>query len=323
MDRILVVGGAGYIGSVLCSRLLSLGFRVRALDRLSFGGAPLLSCVGHKLFEFVGTDLRDRVATNSALEGVDAVVALAAIVGDPACRQQPAEAESINLEGICALAEWSRSKGVRRFLLASTCSNYGVTSDGVPATEEDLLNPLSLYARTKVETERVVLALANGTFEPVGLRFATAFGMSPRMRFDLLVNEFTRDAVCDGEFEVYGEQFWRPYVHTHDLARAIVAVIQAPGSQVSGEVFNVGGDDENYTKREIAELIVQEVPGTRVKTVPQQDDPRSYCVSFAKIQSTLGFLPEYTVAEGVREIVAVLRAGIIADAHCPIYRNSP
>lgn len=278
--------------------------------------------IPHPDFDFVRGDIRDEDIVLRALEGVESVVSLAAIVGDPACKQEPEEAQAINYSGTCQLARISKQKGVRRFLFASTCSNYGLSDTSSLATEDSPLNPLSHYAQTKVEVEKAILGLATSSFQPVILRFATAFGCSPRMRFDLLINEFAMEAFLNRKLIVFGEQFWRPYIHIHDISRAICQCIDASKDDLGGEIFNVGGDDLNFTKREIVDFILHEIPGTSIGKVEQAEDPRSYRVSFSKIKSALGFEPEWTVISGIREILTILSKGIINDPFDPIYRNS-
>jgi nucleoside-diphosphate-sugar epimerase len=318
---ILVTGGAGYVGSIVVNELLGRGHRVRALDVLLHGnGSSLMLWSGNPGFEFVRGDVRDPAARARALEGVAGVVHLAAIVGDPACSRQPELAREVNLDATRALlAEAARAK-VQRFLFASTCSNYGRIDNGALADEELELNPVSLYAETKVAAETDVLAHANG-MAPTCLRFATVYGTSPRMRFDLTVNEFARDLAIKDELVVYGEQFWRPYIHVRDAARAIVSVLEAPASVVGGEVFNVGDTRENYRKLDIVDLLRERFPAGRVEFVHRDEDPRDYRVSFEKFARTIGFEAERSVPTGIDEVIALLRSGLVDDPYDPSYRN--
>ncbi len=257
----------------------------------------------------------------AALEDVDRVVHLAAIVGDPACSREPDLAREVNHDATVALIDDARTAGVDRFIFASTCSNYGKLEGDAFATEEFDLAPVSLYAETKVAAELEVLASANGKLAPTCLRLATVFGTSPRMRFDLTVNEFTRDVALDKDLVVYGEQFWRPYVHVRDAARALATVLEAPREQVSGEVFNVGATDENYRKLDIVGLLEERFPEARVEYVHKDEDPRDYRVSFEKVSSTLGFEVERRVANGIDEVVALVNSGLLDDPYASIYRN--
>ena len=319
----LVTGGAGYVGSIVVDELLARGHRVRVVDSLLHGSVPsLLLAWGKEDFEFVRGDVRDRSLMAEALKDVDKVVHLAAIVGDPACSREPDLAREVNQGATIALLEDARSAaGVERFIFASTCSNYGKLEGDTYATEEFDLAPVSLYAETKVAAELQVLAAANGKLAPTCLRLATVFGTSPRMRFDLTVNEFTRDVALDKDLVVYGEQFWRPYVHVRDAARAVATVLDAPREQVSGEVFNVGDTDENYRKLDIVGLLQERFPEARVDYVHKDEDPRDYRVSFDKVRLKLGYEVERRVADGIDEVVALMQSGLVEDPYASIYRN--
>jgi nucleoside-diphosphate-sugar epimerase len=320
--RVLVTGGAGYIGSVLVDELLARGHRVRVFDTLLHGSvSSLLLLWGHEEFEFVRGDVRDRASCAGAVDGVDAVVHLAAIVGDPACARKPALARKVNLEATRTLLAEAKAAGVARFLFASTCSNYGRMNGASYATEEFELRPISLYAETKVAAEADVLKACEESFATCCLRFATVYGTSPRMRFDLTVNEFTRDLLLSGDLVVYGEQFWRPYIHVRDAARATAAALEAPTEAIVGQVFNVGDTRENYRKLDIVELLRQRIPAGEIQFVHKAEDPRDYRVSFEKIKRELGFEARATVPDGIDEIIALLRSGLLDDPHAGVYRN--
>ena len=320
--RVLVTGGAGYVGSTLVAELLARGKAVRVLDSLAVGnGSSVLPYWGREGFEFVRGDVRDAATRASALDDVDAVVHLAGIVGDPACSRDPDAAREVNLEATRALLA-DAGRRAERFVFASTCSNYGRLVDGDAfATEEWELRPVSLYAETKVAAELKVLAAARPGFTPTCLRLATVYGVSPRMRFDLTVNEFTRDALLSGELVVYGEQFWRPYVHVRDASRALANVLDASPELVSGEVFNVGDSGQNFRKQDLVELLLERLPDTRVEFVARTEDPRDYRVSFEKIATALGFAITTSVPEGIDEVLALLRAGLVGDPFEAAYRN--
>jgi nucleoside-diphosphate-sugar epimerase len=320
---VLVTGGAGYVGSTLVADLLAQGHAVRVLDSLAAGdGRSLLQCWGLPTFEFFRGDVSDPRARRAALEGTDAVVHLAAVVGDPACSRDPELARQVNLEATRSLLQESARAEVGRFVFASTCSNYGKMQDADRfVTEEWDLRPVSLYAETKVAAELDVLASVTGGFATTCLRFATVYGASPRMRFDLTVNEFSRDALMNGKLVVYGEQFWRPYVHVRDAARAIVTVLGAPAEDVAGEVFNVGATGQNFRKQDLVELLLERLPETAIERVARTEDPRDYRVSFDKIESRLGFETTRTVPEGMDEVIGLLDSGVIADPFGDFYRN--
>ena len=320
----LVAGGAGYVGSVLVRRLLDAGYRVRVLDALLYGNGEALSGVlEDEGFSFMRGDIRSQAAIAQALEGVTDVVLLAALVGDPVCKRNPELAREVNVGGALSLLEASRAAGVERFVFASTCSNYGLREGDDLATEDDELHPLSLYAETKVEMERNLLAGSADQAATV-LRVATAFGTSPRMRFDLTVSEFARDLALGKELDVYDADTWRPYCHVADISTAIATVLEAPVETVGGEVFNVGGEEGNYTKRMIVEAALDALDGEgRVTWTEGGDDARNYRVSFAKIQAALGFKPQHSVSQAIERLIGALREGLFSDVESePLFHGN-
>jgi nucleoside-diphosphate-sugar epimerase len=321
--KVLITGGAGYIGSVLAQTLLAGGHQVRVLDNLMYGGDALLGMWSQQNFQFLLGDVRDPACTAEALAGVDAVVHLAAIVGDPACAKHRDLAIATNRDASLALIEQCGKAGVARFVFASTCSNYGKMADSQGHIDEDAeLRPVSLYAETKVDVERAALdPQATGSLCATALRFATVFGVSPRMRFDLTVNEFTAEMLVKKQLVVFGEQFWRPYVHVRDIARAVAAVLQAPAEQVRNVVFNVGSTEQNYQKQQLVDMILKHVPDARVQYVHKDEDPRDYRVSFARIHRVLGYETTRTVEQGIMEVIQLVRSGIIRDFDSSKYKN--
>jgi nucleoside-diphosphate-sugar epimerase len=321
--KILLTGGAGYIGSTLTPFLLAAGHQVRVLDYLAYGGQSLLGVWTHPGFEFVRGDIRDREILRTALADRDAVVHLAAIVGDPACSREPDLARSTNLDASLALIAESQSAGVERFIFASTCSNYGkMKNTSQYVDEESELSPVSLYAETKVAVETALLE--SGRSEhwcPTPLRFATIYGVSPRMRFDLTVNEFTMEILTKKRLKVYGEQFWRPYVHARDAARAIDLILNSSPALVGGRVFNVGATDQNFQKKQLVEMIRPYAPDAVIEFVFKAEDPRDYRVSFARITDQLGFKITRTVAEGIAEIAHLVRENVVDNCVDQKYRN--
>ena len=294
------------------------------LDSLLYGnGGSLAGIVEEPRFSFIRGDARSIDQVQAAVTGMTDVVHLAALVGDPVCKRNPELATETNLDGARNVLRASATADVERLVFASTCSNYGLQSDGRLATEEDELHPLSLYAETKVEMEREVLG-GNLPFTATVLRVATAFGLSPRMRFDLTVSEFTRELAIGNALEVYDADTWRPYCHTADTSRAIAMVLDSPGDAVEGEVFNVGGDAGNHTKRSILEAV-QEAIGGGGEIVWSEGgaDARNYRVSFAKVRERLGFTPEHSVEDSVARLVGAIRDGIFEDVERrPLfYRN--
>ena len=322
--KTLLTGGCGYIGALLARELRAGGREVNVLDCLLHGQSEIAAALTDASVEVIRGDIRDPEARGRALEGVDAVVHLAAIVGDPACALDPDLAAQVNVTATRELIRDCAQRGVGRFVFASTCSNYGRTADPeVAISEEGELRPVSLYAEQKVQIERLLLDGGSGLQTPVCLRFATVYGVAPRMRFDLTVNEFTRDLWDGRELEVFGEQFWRPYIHVADAARAVRAVLEAPAVQVAGEVFNVGDTAENYRKLDLVGKISEQIDRATVSYVSREEDPRDYKVNFQKIRSTLGFQTQMSVPDGITEVIAALDAGVFGDPFDGRYRNIP
>jgi nucleoside-diphosphate-sugar epimerase len=318
----LVTGGSGYIGATLVEELLQAGQDVRVLDSLLHGQEDIAAEQERAGAEVVRADMRDAQARRRALQGADAVVHLAAIVGDPACARDPKISDEVNVQATRALVADANEAGVERLVFASTCSNYGRMADPtVPITEEGELSPVSLYAEQKVGMERLILNGGAGSVQPTCLRFATVYGVARRMRFDLTVNEFTRDLWANRELEVFGEQFWRPYIHVRDAARAVRTVLETPAEQVAGQVFNAGRSGENYRKLDLVEEVRKLTDRGTVSFVHRDEDPRDYKVSFDKIRAELGFETLMTVPDGIGEVIAALDANAFGDPFDARYRN--
>jgi nucleoside-diphosphate-sugar epimerase len=315
--RVLIVGGAGYIGSMLTRRLLNDGFRVRVLDSLIYRHVSSLSgVVDNPNFEFRRGDLRDQLKLRESMNGVTDVVLLAALVGDHICKKYPDTAQQVNENGAISVAEEAERSGVERLVFTSTCSNYGILLSNEEATEDDPLNPQSLYAETKIAVEKYLLSQSQGSFAKTVLRVATAFGTSERMRFDLTISEFSRELTLGRSLLVYDEATWRPYCHVQDICTAIISVLNAPRSKVDREVFNVGSSRNNFTKKMIVDIIVTrlDIPRAMVTYKEGGHDPRNYKVAFDKIQTTLGFHAERSVEDGVTQLAKGLREGLFSDA---------
>ena len=319
--RILVTGGAGYIGSHVTRLLLAGGYRVRVLDKLAWGKGSLDELEGNPDLELLVGDIRHVEDLVEGLDDVQGVIHLAGIVGDPACALDPDTTYSINLQATRVIADVAKYRKVERFVFASTCSVYGAADDHW-LNEGSLLNPVSLYAETNLESESILLdAFRESDTVPVICRFATIFGASPRMRFDLVVNIMTAKAVTEQRIRVDGGDQWRPVVHARDAARATIACLEAPASKAAREVFNVGSDELNYRISDLGNLVAAQVPGTRVDVHEDSPDRRSYRVSFDKIRHVLGFHPEHSVEEGIREIADLIGTGAVADYREDRYYN--
>ena len=320
---VLVTGGAGYIGMLACAELAATGRSVRVLDNVLHGQHEQVAALRAQGVDVVEGDIRDADARGRALVGVDEVVHLAAIVGDPACAVDPELARAVNVEGSRSLVHDARAAGVARMVFASTCSNYGRMADPtVPITEDGTLAPVSLYAEQKVGIEQALLDDDYAPLLPICVRFATVYGVAPRMRFDLTVNEFTRDLWAGKHLEVFGEQFWRPYVHVRDAARAVRLVLDTDVDRVGRRVFNVGRSGENYRKLDLVSEIRKLTDRGEVSFVARTEDPRDYKVSFDRIAAELGYATTMTVPDGIAEVLAGLEAGLFGDAFSRAHRNT-
>lgn len=322
--KVLVTGAAGYIGSVLVRRLLDKGYSVRAFDNLSFGGEALLGVYSLPNFEFRKGDIRNSDDLAAAVERVYAVVHLAGIVGDPACGKQPELANAVNWDASVTLFDLcNATSNVKRFIFASSCSNYGKMPGSGYLNEQSPLRPVSLYAELKVKFERFLLnSETREDFVPTALRFATVYGLSPRLRFDLTVNEFTREVALGKELNIFGERFWRPYCHVEDLAESCILALESAPEIVEHNVFGVGDTGENYQKAMLAEELLKIAPDAKIRYVSKSEDPRDYRVDFSKIKNELGFKVSRTVPVGMREIYNILKDGIISDPYSKAYQNT-
>jgi nucleoside-diphosphate-sugar epimerase len=327
--HILITGGAGYIGSLLTSELLRANYRVTVLDTLLFGGESLVPFLHHPNFHFVKADVtepravRDNVRNEWPLP--EAVVHLAAIVGFPACQAVGRQvAWRYNVEATKMVFEQAAELGIGRCVLASTYSNYGLSPDGKPVTEESPLNPQSLYAETKIAAEEYLLSQKDAPTAPLLFRFATLYGISPRTRFDLIVNQFVLEAFTRRELIIYQRGYSRSFVHVRDAVRGIMMGLRAEESKVRGQVFNLGTPEGNYTKDEIVALVLRRMPETIVeyKDLTFGGDMRDITVSFKKIRRELGFDTTLSVDDGIREVLHVLKSGLIRNPLDESYRNA-
>lgn len=319
----LITGGAGYIGSLLTSVLLQHGHRVTVVDDLLFGGESLLGHFAHPNFQFIKGNVLE--ASTLARANYEAVIHLAAIVGFPACQAVGREAAwRYNVEATQRVYEAAAAAGAERFILASTYSNYGLSPDGRPVTEDSPLNPQSLYAETKIAAEEWLLEQKDGGPAPLIFRFATLFGISPRTRFDLIVNQFVLEAMTKRQLIIYQRGYSRSFVHVRDVVHGIRLGLEAPLATIQGQVFNLGSDAGNYTKDEIVQLVQRHVPGTEVtyKDLSFGGDMRDITVSFEKITRELGFEARISVEEGIVEVRDALQSGLIKNPTDERHRNA-
>jgi nucleoside-diphosphate-sugar epimerase len=329
ISHILLTGGAGYLGSMLASELLRLGYRVTVVDDLLFGGEALLALLSHPSFHFVKANVWEPRALRQALPSdwpaPAAVFHLAAIAGFPACQAVGRQvAWRYNVEATQRVYEQAQQFGTARFIYASTYSNYGLAPSGEPVTEDSPLNPQSLYAETKIASERFLLSQADDAFAPLIFRIATVYGLSPRMRFDMILNQFVLEAYMRRELLIYQRGYSRSFVHIQDAIRGMLLGMCAPVEKIRGQVYNLGSSQGNYTKDEIVALILKRLPETHVnyKDMTFGGDMRDIRVSFDKIQRQLGFETRLTADDGVREVLHALRSGIFRNPMDSQHRNA-
>jgi nucleoside-diphosphate-sugar epimerase len=309
---VLVTGAAGYIGTVVSGALLSRGYRVHAVDNLMYGSHSLKHLLASPDFSFHRADITvfDKVAQIFAETRPAAVVHLAAIVGDPASKLQPERTVTVNRDATIELYQIARSSGARRFVFASTCSNYGLSESDELLTEDSPLQPLSVYATSKVDAERWLIANADARCAARIFRFSTAHGLSPRMRFDLTINEFTR-TICERQtLEVYDGDTWRPYCHVIDIAEVLAMALEREVGAAACAVYNVGSNGENCTKADIIQRISAATGlAADVRNVGAGKDRRNYRVSFDKLRADYQFTPRFSVAYSARQIHNALQLG--------------
>jgi len=317
--NVLVIGGAGYIGSALLPKLLGKGYRVRILDLLLYGTEPIQEWLDHPRLEVIQADFRQIDKVVEAMRDIDALVHLGGIVGDPACALDAELTTDINLMATRMIAEVAKGSGVGHFIFASTCSVYGASDQTLD--ERSRLNPVSLYARSKIASEQVLLKMADDRFSPVILRFGTIYGLSGRTRFDLVINLLTAKAVIEDKITIFGGDQWRPFLHVSDAAESIVQILETPLETVRNQIFNIGSNQQNYTINQIGEIIQKFVPTANIVYQDENLDPRNYWVSFNKINKTMLFEPKWTVEQGVEQVIQAIRSGRIKDYQDAKYSN--
>lgn len=316
--RVLVTGGAGYLGQHLLRYLLDRGHYVRSFDNYLYGLNGVEHYQGHPRCELWTGDIRSHADMLAATEGIDAVIALAALVGDAACDVDEQVTWAINVEATRVLVDVCRENQIARVVIASTCSVYGASSRSL-LSEDSALNPVSLYAQSRIESERI-LHSAGASLAPVMLRLGTLYGDSSRHRFDLVVNTLSVRAAALGAISIFGGDQWRPNLHVRDAARAFAMAAEAPAERVAGRTFNVGSETQNYRIAELGAIIQQLRPSLKVSYEPL-NDPRDYRVSFQRIRQALGYQAHYSLAQGAQEIMGLIDSGRITDIQAPLYNN--
>ena len=328
-EHILITGGAGYLGSLLCGHLLRLGYSVTVVDDLLYGGESLLAYFAHPRFKFVKANVCEPRTIGTAIDSKMpvpvAIVHLAGIVGFPACQAVGRHvAWRYNVEAVQQVYAQANDLSVQRFIFASTYSNYGASQRDKPATEESSLNPQSLYAETMVGAEKFLMTQSSADCAPIIFRMAHLYGLSPRPRFDLLVNQFVWEAYSKRDLLIYQRGYSRSFMHIHDAARGLVAGLKSDIAWVKGQIYNLGSSAGNLSKDKIVEVILRRLPETtvRYKDLTFGGDMRDFHVSYEKIQEKLGFETRFTIEDGVREVLNALRSGIIDNPKDDRYRNA-
>jgi len=312
VNSVLLLGGEGYIGNIVVKNLLENGYSVISYDYLLYDNHQcVLNKIHSKKYYFVYGDILDKKKLQRTIKKADVVVLFAGLVGDPITKKYPVESSVINDRGVKSVIDLCAKYNTDKFIFISTCSNYGLIKNDKLVDENHELTPLSLYAKSKVNAEKYILSLQGHTrMNPTILRFATAFGLSPRMRFDLTISEFTRDLALGKELLIYDAHTWRPYCHVQDFARLICMVIESPIDKVSFEVFNAGGDVNNATKQMIVNTILKKIPNGKVRFQEHGSDSRNYRVSFEKVKSVLGFELKYTIQDGINELIEAINSHV-------------
>ena len=316
MKHLLLIGGAGYVGSVAIGYFLNKGYRVTLLDNFIYGNHSGLLCyLGNKNFKIVYGGFETKSALELSYDDtVSDVVLFGGLVGDPITKKYPEDHYLINDLGVKKCIDFFDDKNLDTLIFTSTCSNYGLIKESELADEEFELNPLSLYAKAKVSAEQHLMSKkGNVAYSATVLRFATAFGLSPRMRFDLTISEFVKEIYFGKDLLVYDEDTWRPYCHVQDFSRLLEIIILDRGNKAKFQTYNAGGDNNNYTKKMVVDQILKEIPDAKIKYGDLGSDPRNYRVSFNKVKSEFNFEPQFSVVDGIKELINVLNLGFFRD----------
>jgi len=310
--RVLLIGGGGYIGNVVAEGLLQNKYKVSILDNFIYGHKKTISnLINFKNFKPIEGDITNINFLKSKVKNYDCVVLLAGLVGDPITKKYPELSLKINDIGVKNAIDISFQNNIKKLIFVSTCSNYGLIKNNDLADENYPLAPISLYAKSKVKAEKYIMNYKNRSINTSAtiLRFATAFGVSNRMRFDLTVNEFVKDLEQKKELTIYDADTWRPYCHTKDFERLIKIIIESNSNKTSFEIFNVGSDKNNYTKRMIVNEISKFYKNPKIIYLEKGNDPRNYRVNFEKIKKVLNFVPNYSLSDGIVEIRKFIQKG--------------
>ena len=322
-QHVLVTGGAGYIGSLVCRDLLKLGHKVIAFDKLLFGTSSL-STLGDSYpnqFKFIQGDISDRKTVSNCLQHSDVVIHLAAIVGDLACSTDADQTIKTNVDATKELARQADEAGLERLLFSSSCSVYGINKEW--SDESSPAHSISLYSQTKLDAEDFLLTSEFNSLDVSILRCGTTFGLSPRMRFDLVVNYLAKQALKERSIKIFGGEQWRPFVHVHDVATVFSSIALAESwDNIRGQIINVGSNANNYQLKEIAKLLEEIFPELEIDYLQSKEDQRSYRVRFDKLSEIIGTQPTTDLRVGINEIADAIQSGRFADIDEPKYYNN-
>lgn len=319
IKKVLIIGGAGYLGSILIRKLLKKNYCVRVLDNLTYGNDGIRD-IDNPNFQFIEGDMRNIQTLMIAFEGVDAVIHLGAIVSDPACALNPKNTIEINYISTMLIAEIAKFYQINKFIFASTASVYGANSNK-NLNEESILNPVSLYAETKLKSELALFRVMDDLFKPTIFRMATLFGYSPRQRFDLVVNVMSAKGIIENEITIFGGRQWRPLLHVSDAADAYIKCLQLPSNHVGGKIYNLGDNTLNYTVNDIGKLIQKTLQNTIIDIRSESVDVRNYKLDFSKIEREFNFKAKYSIEDGVEEIRRAIEEKRIIDYRDEKYYN--
>ena len=309
MKKIVLFGGEGYIGRVISQYFRKLNFEIVSFDNLIYYKDKNKYISNFKNKNFVCGDINDADLVKKTIKEADYAVALAGLVGEPITKKYPKESKIINTQGIRSLIDACLSSDLEKFIFISTCSNYGISNKKEKPNEESPLRPLSPYSKAKVDSEKYILSKKKETSVTCTiLRFATAFGISPRMRFDLTVNEFVRILFLNETLDVYDADTWRPYCHVKDFAKFIKIILNSDSKKINFQIFNAGSDKNNFTKRMLIDEIKKIVPDGKINFLKNKsNDMRDYNVDFSKAKSILKFEASWNMENGIKEIMNELK----------------
>jgi len=323
-EKVLVIGGAGYLGAVLVNRLLMDGYPVRILDSFIYGKKSVERYKDNSKVDIIEGDIRNIETVNSAMSNARSVILLAAVVGDPASAKRPEQTVETNYLAAQMIASSCKLKGINRFIYASTCSVYGVGKNILD--ENAPLNPVSLYAKTKISSEESIMKLVDDSFAPTIMRMSTLYGFSPRMRFDLVVNTMTMTSFLEKQINIFGGEQWRPLLHLEDAADAYLKVLEADIDFIRGKIYNVGSEQQNFRIKDVAQQVITGINNSAENQIKMNiettnTDARDYQVSFKKIQDELGFEVKHTISDASKEIYIKLNSKEIKDPKQKVYYN--